>query len=271
VDALVHVVRAFESDTVPHPDGSVGPLRDASVLELEFILADLGTVDRRLERLEANIKKANKAEDVAERVLFRRLKEALEAERPIREMDLSDDEVLRLRGYALLSGKPLLLVANLGEKDLKSAPAVLERSGLAGFARKPQVALCAVSAPIEAELGDLSPEDAEAFRQDLGLAEPGLERVIRSTYDLLGLISFLTAGEDECRAWTIRRGTRAVAAAGAIHSDIERGFIRAQVVAFDDLVAAGGVVACRERGTLRLEGKDYEVKDGDVIEFRHAT
>ncbi len=271
VDTLVHVVRAFESDTVPHPDGSIDPLRDASVLELELILADLATVERRLERLEANIKKANKAEDVAERTVFLRLKEHLEAERPLREVDLSDEDAHRLRGYALLSGKPLLVVANLGEKDLKDAPAVLERTGLAGFARKPRVALCAVSAPIEAEMADLSPEDAEAFRQDLGLAEPGLERVIRSTYDLLGLISFLTAGEDECRAWTIRRGTRAVVAAGAIHSDIERGFIRAQVVAFDDLVAAGGIAACRERGTLRLEGKDYEVKDGDVIEFRHAT
>jgi hypothetical protein len=271
VDTLVHVVRAFESQTVPHPDGSIDPQRDASVLELELILADLSTVDRRLERLEANIKKANKAEDAAERALFLRLKETLEAERPLREMELSHEEVHRLRGYALLSGKPLLVVANLGEQDLRDAPAVLERTGLAGFAKKPRVALCAVSAPIEAEMADLSAEDAEAFRQDLGLAEPGLERVIRSTYELLGLISFLTAGEDECRAWTVRRGTRAVLAAGAIHSDIERGFIRAQVVAFDDLVAAGGIAACRERGTLRLEGKDYEVKDGDVIEFRHAT
>ena len=271
VDTLVHVVRAFEAETVPHPDVSIDPLRDASVLELELILADLSTVERRLERLEAGIKKASKAEDVAERALFLRLKETLEAEKPLREMDLSDEEAHRLRGYALLSGKPLLVVANLGERDMKDAPAVLERTGLAAFARKPRVALCAVSAPIEAEMADLSTEDAEAFRQDLGLAEPGLERVIRSTYELLGLISFLTAGEDECRAWTIRRGTRAVVAAGAIHSDIERGFIRAQVVAFDDLVAGGSIAACRERGTLRLEGKDYEVKDGDVIEFRHAT
>jgi GTP-binding protein YchF len=271
VDTLVHVVRAFEAETVPHPDVSIDPLRDASVLELELILADLSTVERRLERLEAGIKKASKAEDVAERALFLRLKETLEAEKPLREMDLSDEEAHRLRGYALLSGKPLLVVANLGERDMKDAPAVLERTGLAAFARKPRVALCAVSAPIEAEMADLSAEDAEAFRQDLGLAEPGLERVIRSTYELLGLISFLTAGEDECRAWTIRRGTRAVVAAGAIHSDIERGFIRAQVVAFDDLVAGGSIAACRERGTLRLEGKDYEVKDGDVIEFRHAT
>jgi hypothetical protein len=238
------------------------------MLELELVLADLGTVERRLERLETNIKKANKAEDVGERALFLRLKETLEAEKPLREMALTEEEKARLRGYALLSGKPLLLVANLGEDRMREAPAFLERSGLPAFARKPEVALCAVSAPIEAEMAELSPEDAQAFREDLGLAEPGLDRVIRSTYDLLGLISFLTTGEDECRAWTIRRGTRAQLAAGEIHSDIERGFIRAQVVAFDDLVAAGSIAACRERGTLRLEGRDYEVKDGDVIEFK---
>ena len=269
VDALVHVVRAFESDTVPHPDGSVDPLRDAKMLELELILADLGTVERRLERLEATIKKASKAEDVAERSLFLRLEETLEAEKPLREMGTTDEEDHRLRGYALLSGKPMLVVANLGETEIREAAAFLERSGLAAFARKPGVALCAVSAPIEAEMADLSPEDAKAFRDDLSLAEPGLERVIRSTYDLLGLISFLTAGEDECRAWTICRGTRAQVAAGTIHSDIERGFIRAQVVPFEELVAAGSIAACRERGSLRLEGRDYEVKDGDVIEFRH--
>jgi GTP-binding protein YchF len=268
VDALVHVVRAFASENVAHPDGSIDPLRDAKMLELELILADLATVERRLERLEANIKKANKAEDVSERALFLRLKQSLEAEKPLRELALSEEEKGRLRGYALLSGKPMLLVANLGEKDIKQAAAWLERSGLLAFASQPGLAACAVAAPIEAEMAELQPEDAQAFRDDLGLAEPGLDRVIRSTYELLGLVSFLTAGEDECRAWTIRRGTRAQLAAGTIHSDIERGFIRAEVVAFDDLVAAGGIAACREKGTLRLEGKDYEVRDGDVINFR---
>jgi GTP-binding protein YchF len=268
VDALVHVVRAFESETAPHPDGSVDPLRDARMLDLELVLADLATVERRLERLEANIKKANKAEDVAERALFRRLRGALEGEKPLREAGLTEEEKGRLRGYALFSAKPLLVVANLGEAQIREAAAFLERSGLAAFARKPGLALCAVSAPIEAELAELPPEDARAFREDLSLAEPGLDRVIRSTYELLGLISFLTAGEDECRAWTVRRATRAPAAAGAVHSDMERGFIRAQVVAFDDLVAAGSIAACRERGSLRLEGREYEVKDGDVIEFK---
>ena len=268
VDALVHVVRAFDSASAPHPDGSIDALRDAKMLELELILADLATVERRLERLEANIKKANKPEDVSERALFERLKQALEAEQPLRELELSEEEQGRLRGYALLSGKPMLLVANLGEQEIRQASGWLERSGLQAFARKPGLGVCAVAAPIEAEMAELTPEDAQAFREDLGLKEPGLDRVIRSTYELLGLVSFLTAGEDECRAWTIARGTRAQLAAGTIHSDIERGFIRAQVVAFSDLVAAGSLAACRERGTLRLEGRDYLVQDGDVIEFK---
>jgi hypothetical protein len=267
-DALVHVVRAFESETAPHPDGSVDALRDARMLELELILADLATVERRLERLEANIKKANKPEDVSERALFLRLKQSLETEAPLRELPLTEEERARLRGYALLSGKPMLLVANLGEQEIRQAAAWLERSGLKALAQKPGLGVCAVAAPIEAEMAELQPKDALAFREDLGLAEPGLDRVIRSTYELLGLVSFLTAGEDECRAWTIKRGTKAQLAAGAIHSDIERGFIRAQVVAFADLVAAGSLAACRERGTLRLEGRDYVVQDGDVIEFK---
>lgn len=271
VDALVHVVRAFESEVVPHPEGSIDPLRDASTLELELILADLGTVERRLERLEANIKKAKLAEDVAERELFVRLKDGLEKEMPLRELGLSEDETRRLRGYSLLSEKPLLLVANLAEGGMSDATAYLESSGLVEFARRDEVAVSAVSAPIEAEMSELAAEDAQAFRADLGLDEPGLDRVIRTSYDLLGLVSFLTVGEDECRAWTIRRGTRAQLAAGAIHSDIERGFIRAEVVPCDELVTAGSLAACREKGALRLEGKDYEVQDGDVINFRFAV
>jgi GTP-binding protein YchF len=268
VDAFVHVLRAFESETVPHPEGTIDPRRDAAILELELILADLATVERRLERLLASIKKAKKAEDVAEHALFLELKEALEAERPLRELELPAEERKRLRGYGLLSEKPLLLVANVGEDAIRDAPAFLASSGLAALAARPRVGVVAVSAPIEAEMAQLPPEDARAFREDLGLAEPGLDRVIRSTYELLGLISFLTAGEDECRAWTIPRGTKAPLAAGAIHSDIERGFIRAQVVAFEDLVAVGSLAACRDRGSLRLEGREYEVKDGDVIEFK---
>ncbi len=268
VDVLLHVVRAFENDLAPHPEGSVDAVRDAEMLELELVLADLGAVDKRLERLDATIKKLNRAEDVAERALFQRMKAHLEAEKPLREMDVNDEDRRRLRNYAFLSEKPLLVVVNMGEGDIRNAASKLAESGLAKIADKPGHALCAVSAPIEAEMAQLPAEDAQAFREDLGLSEPGLDRVIRTSYALLGLVSFLTAGEDECRAWTIRKGTKAQQAAGEIHSDIERGFIRAEVVAFDDLMAGKSLAACREKGTLRLEGKEYVVKDGDVINFR---
>ena len=271
VDALVHVVRAFESDRVAHSEGSIDPARDAQIFDLELILADLGAVERRLERLEANIKKANKAEDVAERGLFLRLREHLERETPLRQAELAEEDRRRLRNYSLLSEKPLLIVVNLGEDGVEHADQALRAAGLAALADRPRTAVCAVSATIEAEISELAPADARAFLLDLGLAEPGLDRVARVSYALLGLISFLTTGEDECRAWTIRRGTRAQDAAGEIHSDIERGFIRAEVVHYDDLVSAGSIATCRERGTLRLEGKDYVVKDGDVINFRFAV
>ena len=269
VDALVHVVRAFESEVVPHPEGSIDPLRDARMLELELILADLGTVERRLERLEASIKKLNKAEDVAERVVMVKLKEALESERPLRDVTLTEEERRKVRGYALLSEKPLLLVVNMGEDQIRQAAASLEKSGLVAFAAEgPSRAVCAVSAPIEAEMAQLSGEDAQAFREDLGLKEPGLDRVIRTSYELLGLISFLTAGEDECRAWTIPKGTHAAKAAAAIHTDFEKHFIRAEVVPFETLVQAGSFAHCKTHGTLRVEGRDYVVKDGDVVNFR---
>ncbi|MCU0242276.1 MAG: redox-regulated ATPase YchF [Vicinamibacteria bacterium] len=271
IDALVHVVRAFASDSVPHSEGSVDPLRDAQLFDLELVLADLGTVERRLERLEQTIKKTHKAEDAAEQALFARLKETLEAERPLRELELNPDERKRVRGYGLLSEKPLILAVNLGEDQIRQADALMETWGLKAWAAKPSLALCPISAAIEAELTVLSAEEAQAFRDDLGLKEPGLDRIIRVSYALLGLISFLTAGEDECRAWTIRAGTRAQNAAGAVHSDIERGFIRAEVVACGNLLAAGSLAACREQATLRLEGKDYIVQDGDVINFRFAV
>jgi GTP-binding protein YchF len=268
VDALVHVVRAFASDIVAHPDGSVDALRDAKMLELELILADLSTVEKRLERIEANIKKGHKPDDIAEKAVFLKLKEALEAERPLRELDLPEEDRRRLRSYAFLSEKPVLLAVNLGEGQIRDAAGYLESSGLAAFAARPGFGLCPISATIEAEMSELPAEDARAFMEDLGLTEPGLDRVIRTSYALLGLISFLTAGEDECRAWTIKKGTKAQLAAGTIHSDIERGFIRAEVVAFDDLIAGGSIAACRDKGTLRLEGKEYVVRDGDVINFR---
>lgn len=268
VDAFVHVVRAFDSDVVAHSEGSVDPIRDAKMIEEELLLADLVAVDKRLERLEANIKKLNRAEDVHERTLFVKMKETLESERPLREASFTDEERRRLRNYSFVSEKPVILAINLGEDRIREAKAYLETSGLAAFASRPGYSLCAISAPIEAEMAALGADDAAAFRADLGLAEPGLDRVIRTSYELLGLISFLTAGDDECRAWTIRRGTKAQQAAGEIHSDIERGFIRAEVVPYDDLIKAGSLAACRENATLRLEGKEYVVKDGEVVHFR---
>jgi hypothetical protein len=269
IDALVHVVRGFESELVPHPEGSLDALRDAKMLDLELILADLGAVEKRIERLEANIKKAKRVEDVSERALFLKIQAALEAETPLRDLALEAEEKKRLRNYSFLSEKPVLLAVNLGEEQIKHASGYLASSGLQDFvASRRHLALCPVSATIEAEMSQLSAEDARAFLDDLGLEQPGLDRVLRTSYALLGLISFLTAGEDECRAWTLRNGTKAQQAAGEIHSDIERGFIRAEVVAFQDLIAAGSLAACRERATLRLEGKEYVVHDGDVINFR---
>jgi len=268
VDALMHVVRAFESETVPHAEGSVDPLRDAELVELELILADLGLVERRLERLATQIQKTRRAEDVAERELLLSIQEGLENERPLRELGLTDEQRQRAQSYSLLSEKPMVLAVNLGEDQVRSAQEVMEASGLVEFARRPGLGLCPVSAPIEAEMAELPREDARAFGEDLGLTEPGLDRVIQTSFSLLGLISFLTVGEDECRAWTIRRGTSAQHAASAVHSDIARGFIRAENVAYEDLAAAGSLAACRDRGLLRLEGKHYEIQDGDVINFR---
>src|SRR5262249_38424180 len=186
--ALLHVVRAFESDTAPHPDGSLDPLRDARMVELELVLADLSAVDKRLEKVEANIKKANKAEDVAERALVAKMKAWLEDEKALRQLACTDEGGPRLRTYSFLTEKPMLLVVNLAEADVRNAAAWLERSGLPGFAARPAMALCPVSAPIEAEMAELPADDARAFREDLGLKEPGLDRVIRTSYDLLGLL-----------------------------------------------------------------------------------
>ncbi len=268
VDALLHVVRAFESETVPHPEGSVDPLRDAELVEIELILADLSVVERRLERLASQIQKTRRVEDLAEQELLLRIQQGLEEQRPLRELDLAEAERQRLQSYALLSEKPMVLAVNLGENQVRAAQDAMKASGLLDFTRRPGLSLCPVSAPIEAEMAELPREDARAFGEEMGLAEPGLDRLIQSSYSLLGLISFLTVGEDECRAWTIRRGTSARRAASAVHSDIERGFIRAENVAYDDLISAGSLAACRDRGLLRLEGQQYEVQDGDVINFR---
>jgi len=264
VDALMHVVRAFEDAELVHPDGSVDPARDVETMDLELILADHALVERRLDRLERSRKRGLSADEERELKLLREVVlPALEAERPLRTVELEADDERRLRGFQLLSAKPMLVVLNVGEDEVADAdPARYSVDAAPG--RQVMV----VSAPIEEEISRLEPQEQREFLADLGLDEPSAARVIRASFELLGLIAFFTVGEDEVRAWTVRRGVDARTAGGAIHSDIARGFIRAEVVAWDDLLRLGSLAACRDQGLLRLEGKEYRVADGEVVHFR---
>ena len=274
-DALVHVVRAFRDESVPHPSGSINPARDAQAMEDELLLADLGVAERRLERIQKDLKKGRSAELEKERDLVQRCKDALEEGMPLRALELAGDDLKRLRGFQFLSAKPLLLVINLDESEVSDVGSDLQRAagrtGLTAFLARAATKAVALCTKIELEIAQLEGDDAKAFLADLGLTESGLDRVIRTSYDLLGYMSFFTVGEDECRAWSIARGTPAHLAAGEIHSDIQRGFIRAEVVAYDALVQRGSMNTCREHGEVRLEGKEYIVQDGDIINFRFAT
>jgi ribosome-binding ATPase len=260
---------------VAHPSGSVDPARDAQAMEDELILADLGVLERRIERIEKDLKKARTPELERERDLVHRCKAALEDGRPLRALELTGEDLKRLRGFQLLSAKPLLLVINLDEADLSTVGASIEKAarhtGLTDFLAHAATRAVAVCGKIELEIAQLEGSDATAFLSDLGLTESGLDRVIRASYDLLGYLSFFTVGEDECRAWSIPHDMPAQLAAGEIHSDISRGFIRAEVVAYDALIARGSMAACRDHGEVRLEGKEYIVRDGDIINFRFAT
>jgi len=261
-DALLHVVRAFDDDHVAHPRGSVDPQRDHDQVELELIFSDLMVIERRLERLEKELRKlAGQEKEIRadEKELLDRLKADLEQERPLRDHDLSPQEEKLLRGYALLSLKPVLVVPNIGEDRIAEPPILKVSSG--------RSSVVPLSAKIEAEMAQLNDSEAAEFMESLGIKEPARDRVIASSYALLGLISFLTVGEDEVRAWAIRKGTAAVEAAGVIHSDIQRGYIRAEVVAYQDLVQARNMVAAKKLGKVRLEGKEYVVQDGDICHF----
>jgi GTP-binding protein YchF len=270
-DALLHVVRMFRDPSVAHPAGAVDPARDVRQMEDEVILADLGVVERRLERLERDLKKTNTPDLRKEQDALVRCRAALEEGRPLRALQLDPEDAKRLRGFQFLSAKPLLLVLNLDEEDLPEADHAVKLAGLETFLSGSATRAVPICAKIELEIAQLEESDAAAFLADLGLRESGLDRVIRASYDLLGYISFFTVGEDECRAWSIPRDTPAVVAAGEIHTDISRGFIRAEVVRYEHLMARGSLAACREHGELRLEGKEYIVLDGDCINFRHAT
>jgi len=265
VDVLVHVVRGFEDASVAHPEGSVDPARDVETVELELTLADLGVVERRLERLTADRGKGKKVEP-REIAALEQARASLAEGTPLRAV-LSDEEQAQLRGYALLTSKPLLLIVNVGEDDV-AAEGLATKLGLEPWRNAPKVRLGFVSAKIESEMAELSRDDAQAFRESLGLHENTVARIVSAAFELLDMITFYTSEAKESRAWVIPRGTPASAAAGVIHSDIERGFIRAEVVSYDVLCSHGSWSSCREKGAMRLEGKDYPIADGDVVVFR---
>jgi GTP-binding protein YchF len=266
-DALLHVVRAFDDPNVPHPDGSVDAWRDLERLDLEFTLADLSVAEKRVEKLKASGRHGTPAEreqNERELAVLERIVPALTEGKPIRDLALEEDEARRIRGFRFLTEKPILVLLNVGEADLPRAAELAEE--VRARYRHEQSLIDAMSARIEMEVGELDETEAQAFRDELGLHEPSLDRVIRLSYRLLGLISFFTAGPDETRAWTIRDGSTAVDAAGAIHTDLARGFIRAEVVPFEELITLGSMAEARRAGKLRAEGKTYHVRDGDVIE-----
>ncbi len=269
-DALAHVLRVFESDTVPHEKGSVDPLRDFEDVEVELMLSDLVVVEKRMERLDKDRKKIKNPELDQEFALLERLKAELEANRPLRGLEYSAGDEKRIRGFQFLSQKPMLCVLNLGEKDAGRLHEVEEEYRKGPFAGRKNTAVTAICGQIEAELAELKPEEAKELLSSYGLQESGMERLITATYSLLGLMSFLTAGETEVRAWTIPIHSRAVNAAGAIHSDFEKKFIRAEVVNWQALIDHDGYPGVKEKGLLRLEGKEYIVKDGDVLVIRHS-
>jgi GTP-binding protein YchF len=270
VDAFAHVLRLFENETVPHEKGSVDPIRDLEDVETELMLSDLMVVEKRLERLDKDRKKIKSADLDHEFEVLERCKAALDENRPLRQLDFDAEEEKRIRGFQFLSQKPMLYVLNLGENEagkLRQREVEYREGPLAGRKR---TAVTAVCGNIEAELAELAPEEQGDYLASYGLQESGLERMISATYRLLGLMSFLTAGEDEVRAWTVPAHSNAVKAAGAIHSDFEKKFIRAEVVNWKSLVDLGGYAGAREKGVLRLEGKEYIVKDGDVLVIRHG-
>ena len=264
-DALLHVVRAFEDERVPHPNGSVDPVHDLTALDFEFLFSDLLIVERRMERLEHDLSRkgtyAERQADQQELDPLARVKETLEREVPIRDLTLASEEEKRLRGYQFLTAKPVQVVLNVGDEGGDDPEAYLS------YPHRRAAVTCLHGA-LEMEIAELDSEEAELFLAEYGIEEPGLNRMIRLSYELLGLQSFFTVGEDEVRAWTIPQGATAVEAANAIHSDLARGFICAETVGYDDLVAAGSMAEARKQGKARLEGRDYVVQDGDVLAIR---
>jgi GTP-binding protein YchF len=265
VDALLHVVRAFQDDAVPHSAGSVDPEQDRRNLDYELMLADVASIEKRMERLEKDLKKLRNPALEKEFAYLQRAKAWLESERPLREMEISEEEKKLVKGFAFLSEKPMIYVENIGEDQLDRL-----RHPSAASTLRPNTESALICGKLEAEMAELPREEMESFLRDYGLTESGAERLIRTTYRLLGLISFFTVGEEECRAWTIVRGTNAQTAAGVIHTDLQDHFIRAEVCSYEDFKTHGSLHALKEKGLLRLEGKEYTVKDGDIMTIRHS-
>ena len=265
VDAIAHIVRCFEDDNVVHVDGSVDPLRDVEVIQTELNLADLDSVEKRINRTEKQAKTGDKKLKAELEVLVK-VRECLNQGRPARSTDLADDERLLLRDLHLITAKPVLFVANVSEDDLAGEHPFVGR--LREFATAEGAEMVVICGKIEAEIAELGAEEKADFLAEMGLAESGLDRMIHAGYHLLGLITYFTAGVKEVRAWTIARGTKAPGAAGVIHTDFEKGFIRAEVIAYDDFLRCRGEAGAKEKGLMRLEGKEYVVQDGDVMHFR---
>jgi GTP-binding protein YchF len=265
VDLILVMIRAFENDVYPHPMGSINPQRDINFINSEFLLNDLSIIENRIDKLEKLVMKTQNEKDKKELAVLKKCQAVLEEERPIRALDLSQTEQLVIKGFQFLSAKPILFVINIGEDDISKGNTLI---GELGNFIDDQCALTILSAEIEKEISQLDDEDAKVFLADLNIAEPATEKLIKESYNLLGLISFFTVGEDECRAWTIQQNTNAQKAAGTIHTDMEKGFIRAEVVGYDTLISEGSLNSCKEKGLLRLEGKEYLVQNGDIISVR---
>jgi len=265
VDAMLLMVRNFDNDMYPHPFDKIDPANDIEFVNSEFLLSDLAILETRIEKLEKSIMKMNKPEEKKELELLNKCKAHLEEEKPLRLMEFYPEEEKQIRGFQFLSLKPIVYVININEDDIPNKTAIMEKYE---HLLTPKTALTALCAEIEKEISELEADEQEMFMEELGITEPALNNVIRKSYELLGLISFFTVGEDECRSWTVREGSKAPEAGGQIHSDIERGFIRSTVVDYDTFMEHKSLKACKDAGVLGLEGKEYVVKDGDIMEFR---
>ncbi len=266
VDAIIHVVRCFEDENVVHVDGKIGPLKDIETINLELIISDIELIDRRIQKTTKNLKGDKSLQKELD--ILNKVKAVLEQGLSARTMDLSEDEAEFVKSLCLLSYKPVIYAANVSEEDAADGEDNALVQEVKEFAASENSEVAVICAKLEAELTELDDEEKAVFLEELGIEESGLDKLIKASYSLLDLISFLTAGEPEVRAWTIKKGTKAPGAAGKIHSDFERGFIRAETVAYDDLIACGSMTAAKEKGLVRSEGKEYVVKDGDVILFR---